>query len=441
MFEKMAGKFFDIIAASFNFFYRSIFRDNPGQEVNNFFRNFFVSASGGLAAGVIMFVVNIFSGRWLGPVEYGKFALVLSYGHFLIIPMSLGFDTASVRYLSSSGEARRKEIVSTSFWSVLISIISVSLFYFFTIPFWEKILHQTTVFLVFPLLYAIPLALKNLLDAWCRGFQLFNLQLHARLAEAGGVLSAFVVFMIIAKIYTFPSYVIAMSLGLAAFVIVLARQFYKMIGNFSLTAFKQLYSYAAFAILGGIAGFLLFNANRIVIERFLGEGQLGIYVAYYTASIIVISQFLVFFNNVFFPAVSRMAEKEVVVQKLNKLGLIFFAPLALMIFISIAVIMRLYGKEYPFSPLLAILFSLMAVSHFFYTIDMWLSNSEGLRGVRYTVAITLAGGALNVVATILLVSWFGLTGAVSAGVVTNMIFLLLFKRINKLLFANNHGII
>ena len=429
---------FKIFLISFvNLVYKKIFGQEISKDGLDFINNITISAIGSISAAFFMFIATILAGRWLGPIEYGKFALVLSYAQFLIIPISMGLDTASVVYISSGDQRTKKKILATSFIVVFCNSLIISIIFLLTLNFWVKILNTDQSLMIMALIYAVPLAFKNLFDSFIRGFQYFKKQLWAKVGEALIALLLFTTIFWTTSYHGYFSYTIAMVAGLLIYSFILMPNFIRYLKGFDKNIFRKLLSYGSFALIGGLSGFLLFNADRIIIARILGEGQLGIYAAYYTASISVLSQFFIFFINVFFPAISKISNKYQIIKKINRLNYISAIPLIIFECLAIALILYLYGSQYSFQFGLAILFSLMAVSNIFYTIDAWIASSAGVKGVRKSVKITFTGGILHIILSILLIYPMALHGVIISSIMTHIFLLVAFKKTNKRLFFNH----
>jgi O-antigen/teichoic acid export membrane protein len=142
--------------------------------------------------------------------------------------------------------------------------------------------------------------------------------------------------------------------------------------------------------------------------------SVGIYGVYYYASFAVISVLSGIFITVFFPAASKIKDKNIVYNKVSKLApylLIFGIPGSL---ISEYIILQLFGKEYPIDFTLMVLFAVTAVLVTWYSILAWFFNSDGVNGVRLTVSGTLIITIVNLVLNIIFIPRIGLIGAVGA---------------------------
>ena len=311
-----------------DFFYFFIFKKRVGETKIVFFKDIFVSALGNGLAGIFLFGTSILMGRMLGPAEYGKAGLAVSYGYLFLFLMAPGFNTAAVRYIANEGDEKEKgRIMTVVLTSTLASLVPVCVLFFFFYRPLSVFLQVDPLILFFGFVYAIPLALKNVFDGFTRGFRRFTLQLVARVGEAIVVFSVITFSLFFFHIRSFFVYSISLSIGLAVFCLLVFFPFFSSFGRFSFRILKKIIFYSFFAALGGVAGFLFLNINRIIVSYAVGASSVGLYMAYYTATFTFASQFLTIFNNVFFPMVSRMPKKRDIVRKINTLNKVLAVPL------------------------------------------------------------------------------------------------------------------
>ena len=113
--------------------YKFIFKEEPSLEVNKFIKNLtFVGMGFGISA-VLGLATQIMAGRILGPLEYGKYALIQAISIFLSIPMLVGVSMAMIKHSAEEGNFKeQKNIISTSYLIFLsfsfISLIVLSVF-------------------------------------------------------------------------------------------------------------------------------------------------------------------------------------------------------------------------------------------------------------------------------------------------------------------------
>jgi O-antigen/teichoic acid export membrane protein len=74
-----------------------LFGHSIGDEMREFLHNLSWSFFGGIVAAAIMFATNVLAGRWLGPVEHGKYNLIVAISSFLVAFMILGLEVSIPR--------------------------------------------------------------------------------------------------------------------------------------------------------------------------------------------------------------------------------------------------------------------------------------------------------------------------------------------------------
>src|SRR5437660_481355 len=107
-------------------FYRHIFREEMSEAVKLFFKNISYITLGTIISALLSFIFNILAGRILGPVEYGKFALVSSIALFLYIPMLPGLNTALVKYVSEKNDFHKQSKIISTAYMVLLPLVITS---------------------------------------------------------------------------------------------------------------------------------------------------------------------------------------------------------------------------------------------------------------------------------------------------------------------------
>ena len=80
-----------------------------------------------------------------------------------------------------------------------------------------------------------------------------------------------------------------------------------------------------------------------MISRYLTIGDVGIYAAYYTASINVAGLFWGMFNMVYFPTISGYKNKGPVFQKINRIIPYLICLGIPFVFICEVVVLKFYG--------------------------------------------------------------------------------------------------
>lgn len=344
-----------------------LFGHEMGEEMRKFLGNLSWSFFGGVIAASVTFAVNIIAGRLLGPEEYGKYSLVFIVSQVFLIPMIFGMDIAISRAISKEAfqnvENIRKNI-SSAFWFVFfISILSFVAVTFFD-NFFSGIFSTTSDIVSFGVLLSFILGIKNFLDGIARGFQLFNFQAKLRIFEGLFVAVAFFVTYAIFGTYTSVASAFILAGVLIVFWYLLRfREFIVSIPK--LISLRSLLYYSKFVVASALVTLAVGYGDRFVVNRYFGPKELGLYSAYYAATIFVIGQMTVIMNNVFFPVVSKMEKKILIMKKVDKLVRLGSAPVFFGIFLVGLLVLNLFGSEYEIDFLILSLFSIVAVSQFF----------------------------------------------------------------------------
>lgn len=346
------------------FIHQKIFGHEMSNEMKSFLGHLSWSFFGGTIASAILFIVNIIVGRWLGPQEYGKFNLVLILGQIFCIPMILGFDAASARAISRDRN-NLKKYISASFYFILISIVVTSFIIFLLSSEIAQLVSADNRLVYISLVVGIFLGIKLLLDGFIRGINNFKYQSVIKISDAFVVLTT----LILASIFLDKtSYLVVVAATIVGSFVSLTGFFvkiYKYLVDFDYIYFKKLFKYGKFVVLGSIISLAVVYSDKIFVNKYLGTYELGIYMAYFTASITFISQFSAVFSNVYFPIISKTRDKRVIFDKINRLFLVGFFPVFLFIFTLTLIIIKLFGKDYSFDFKIASLFSLLGVLQFF----------------------------------------------------------------------------
>jgi len=177
--------------------------------------------------------------------------------------------------------------------------------------------------------------------------------------------------------------------------------------------------YGLYAILGGLSGFFLGNIDRIMINHYLDSHHVGIYAAYFSASMAIVGLGFQVFLNVFFPAVSKNIDRLAVLTKINRFFRIMMTPIIIFTFFLIWLIIFLFGAQYPTDFVFMGLFALNTGLFLIGNIKWWFIASIDTRGVRFTSSHSIVAALLNVTLNIILIRTIGLLGAIGATVISS----------------------
>jgi|GEM_PF-6895319 len=388
MIQKLKNEAFSIAES----LHLRIFGHEMGEEMRNFLGNLSISFLGGAIYSVLLFVVYILAGRFLGPVDYGKYALYTALFSFLTIFISFGLETTIVRLTAKADEERKKRILSTFiifffcnsiFWSLIFLIFNSYIADFFGIP---------AVFIIFAVLFSVTNSLGIAFENYLKIMNQFMFVNIIRIFQG-----CFLFFSLVVLYFLFNdlfSLAWFITLNVIASVLVLAIFLFKTKKYFILVfdkeILKELFLFSSSMFLGVISGYLIQSGTNVLIGKFIGTRELGIYNAYYMLCIIASGQLLTFFSAAYFPAIAQAEDRAIIAKKIEKifpiLGTGWFILTALIMLLGL----KMYGQAYPVDYLIVFIFSTYAL----------LSLYGSLFGF-----ITISGGNQKIIRN-LYISWF-----------------------------------
>ena len=362
-----------------------LFGHPMGEEMRKFLGHLSWSFFGGIISLGLFFFINILAGRLLGPVEYGKYGLIYAAAVLVANFFLFGLDSASIKFVNTTMSIQEtKRVISTTSFLFVMLLVIVSCFLFLFGGHFTSLLRSDGGYLGWVLLFGSTFAFRNFGDAIIRSLHLFRFQSFIRVGEAALVMSIFLILYFGTRERGFGIYILSLVSGYLLYGLFFL---WKTHGNFTIIRKNDIMNvvpYAAFSFFGGIAGLLLAYSDKLLIGRYIGVGELGVYNAYDTASVMVMSQLAVMFVNVFFPVISGRERKVVIYGKIRRFLKYAFIPSSLFISVGLFVALKLFGSQYPIDLLDIVLFSIYSYLYTCFVILWWVLASAGVRGIRFT---------------------------------------------------------
>jgi len=355
-----------------------IFGHEMSNEMRDFIKNLSWSFFGGIIAAVVMFAINIFAGRLLGPVEYGKYNYLLSLATATAFIFLLGNNLSGVRYISDKKYNDKKNSILTAAFVMslvqatvfLIVIVLLSGFIANHFNFDKKI-----VYLIFVL--GFVLSFKDLFDSFLRALNLIKKQSLFKIVDA--TIVAILFFMLLyffKKEFSYFDYVYALMSGGVFSIVALFYSIRKNIVKFKWEQVFLLLHYNKFLIFAAMGGFII-GLDKVFIGKYIGTESLGIYSAYYAASQLVMINFVIIFMNIFWPAtINNKHNIREIVKKVNTIIFKFFPFFVGVNFLSIYFIVLLFGKQYPMQFTWVLLFAFSSIFSIIFYIFLNLLNID-----------------------------------------------------------------
>ncbi len=437
MLEKLKKLFWVIVF----FFYALIFRKKPGPVTRNFIKGLGFVFSGLMLSKVFSLLFQIMSGRLLGRIEYGRFALVCSISNILWTFMYLSIGTAMVKYFTSTRSERDKaKILSTSVILMAVStIIFALLFYLLSVPL-ATAFSINLPYMFAAIVMAVGMNIWTLAQKVCQGMNKMK-----KLGALNVVWSLSVLIIsIILYLYTRTAIIPIISV-IIGYLLAAAptwpdiRKYLRPV--LSRKWSKILMKYSLIAILGTISLSTIGALNKIFLNIFLSIGDVGMYQAYYYSTLTVASFFVTGFVMVFFPISSMYRKKAIIFSQMNKL--LKFSPIFyILLFVMSSIVLFLYGSDYTFIIPMLLLFVFAGLITSVHLLYIWFAASFGIRGVKIS---SLSVGIIciaNIITALLLIPSYGLYGAILSMIISYTIgTLYIYFRIRSVFSPEEEGFI
>ena len=338
-----------------------VFGHKMSPTMSNFLGHLSWSFLGIFFNGLILFAVNVLAGRILGPEGYGKYNLVLVIMNILSIFILLGLDITSIKYISSSKEMEdKKQYLSNSFFIVLFSSFIIFVFFLIFSSQLSGLFHLDKNIFLLAAVFAIIISLRTLLDSFVKSFNFFKFQSVAKIIEGFIILLFFALFFFVFKFDNYQYYIFSLSIGYIVICIVYFMKIKGKIVVWNKEKIKDITKYSKTTIILTIIGIIMVSMDKIFVGKTLGVQQLGIYSAYLVSTSIFVGQIILVFDNVFFPTINQLDDKNAIIKKADKLFFLGLIPGTLIMFLFSFIIMLAFGEKYQLNVFYILAFSLAA---------------------------------------------------------------------------------
>ena len=415
--------------------YELIFKEKMDARARTFVLGTSYVGIGTLVGALFTLAFSIIAARVLGPSDFGVLGLVTTVGTILTISM-IATSTPMIKYGSEvQDDFAQVSIISTSYILLaLLTAASICAYVLFSAPLSYLFGVPADVFF-FALFLAVTSAFYQFTTNSLRIF--FKMRAYALLTAAQSVVLLVVFFTFISRdmeSWESASYSYFLSYAVIGFILVIyLREYIKL--RFDPSWAKNIMHYAVLALPGGVAATFM-GVDRILINKFMTTADVGIYNAYFMPSITVAVMLWMIINAAFFPYASKSKDKLAILGRVNKATPYLAATIAPLVLVLEWIIFFLYGRQYPFSWELALVFAIAAIAAFFYQALSWLMASEGTRGAKVNTLSSVIALIVLVGFDVVLIPLIGILGAAITLIFAYLIaaFYLLSKR--RILSAN-----
>ncbi len=406
-----------------NLCYQRIFHEKMSLDVQTFFKNLLFVGVATVISTLCTSIFNILGGRSLGPQEYGKFILIQSVAMFLYFPMELGFNTAMLKYTSEKNDYQRQSniIKGTLILVVLFTTVSIAFYISIATPLSHLFSISINLFYL-AITFAALFVFFTLTTSVVRGLNRMRAYSVLQMVYGAIILISFLVFLFNHRL-SFETMVFPMLLAYISVAVSIYFIFIRKLARwkFDISTAKMLWRFSIFSAIGGLSYTFYTNIDRIMIGRYLPVGDVGIYAAYYTASINVAGLFWGMFNMVYFPTISGYKNKGTIFFRINK-----FIPFLISLGIPFLIIceyivLKLYGARYSLNIFWILLFSITSICVVVDGLYGWLLQAIGLYGAKICSIAAVVIAVVNAGLNLILIPNFGIAGAIICLMISYMV--------------------
>ena len=405
-----------LVTGLIGIFYRRVFSREMSAAEGDFVQSLSWVGAGTFVATALVAVFSILGGRLLGPAEYGRFTLIQSVAMFLCIPMTMGFNVSMLKYNAEKAEdTRQRTIISTAYIIIAgLTAVSVALMLLLarSLSGWFA---ATPELFRMSICFAFLYTVFTLAQTTLRSVNRMRAFAVSQPVHALILLIAFAVFVLRDRL-TFEAMVYSMLFTFAATSLLIHFRYTRRYITFHVDKrwAGTLSRFSAATITALIAAALYTEIGKIIVAHYLTVADVGIYGAYFTATMAVASTLWGIFNMVFFPTASKYRDKRPLLRRINRL-----VPFIIMLGIPLImgsgyVILLLYGGDYPFNLSWLALFASAAVLSVIRGLYTALLTSEGPGGAAHSSAAAVVTAVVMVALGLLLVPLIGIAGAMVA---------------------------
>jgi O-antigen/teichoic acid export membrane protein len=383
----------------------------------------------GIAKGLNKFILLALP-LFLSTVDYGKIGLIIAIELFLPVISLLGFERAILRFYSEKKEF--KNFKNTIFKSIRIVhlLILVLIGILYLLEFYEFAGLK-----VFPDLFLVVILV------YFQGSNLFHINIirvsedHNKYFKARVFIQILRVILIFSLVYTFNSYLGYIIAALLTAIIsnlfftVTEKELNK---KFNKRTFSTLFLFSWPFIFHGVAGSLLVNADKFILESYLSLTDVGLYTLTYSISSMMIFGYVgisVYLEPLIYKE-NDLKKRELLLDKFLFLAIFFGVFIFTTISISSIYILPLiygvnYEKSIQYIPLLA---SGYLIYPFYLKANYKMIYEKKVLNIAL---VSVVSAIINIALNLFFIPKYGIVAAVLTTVISYVIQAILFVLISN----------
>lgn len=366
--------------------------------------------------------VSIVNTRLLGPKQYGDLKFLQNLFSFVVTFMTFGVFVTGARLLAQNrSDSRQKDIIgSLSVFAALISIIFISILFFFS--FFENRIFNNDLGLIIrilcPLLFVFPFT-KCLEGILVGTNEIYKLSIY-RIAPQILYIFAVTAFTFLADLTVSTALLIQfMASFLVLFVIYMSlKPRFNRIAHPARLIIKRNKSHGFQVYIGSIFSI----AGAHLVGLFIGLFMDNINVGYYSLALMTTMPLTMIPNAIGTTFYRDFASLRSLPAKATRVT-ILLSSIALLFFVVMIrkIILLLYSTEYIAVVPLAYLIS---IGCFFHGFGDYINRFIGSHGKgKFTRNGAISVGIVNILGCMVLIRFFGLSGAATTRILSGTVYL------------------
>ena len=312
-----------------------------------FARGFILMFGGYAITNVILFLANLIVARTFGPSRYGQLIVIQTISNILVIPMLFGQDVVMIRHAADSG--KHTSVVLSSALLVAVTMCISVLTVILGLPSISKWANTSPFLVVLGLLWAVFLTMKYWGGAVYRALKQFGQLASIDIIAASVVLVGVIVLWLSNRLeLSFYLGVIGLSCGLYLTGMRLLRKYQdtKKLWAEMCNWLRPLMVWGSIYMVTGVSGFFVNGADRIILNKYWGSEEVGLYGVYMSAASQLLLPFSLIFVNALFPHVAASRDKQSYLNMVNNFLKRFWWLIAGFNLLVTWIIVSLYGPGF-----------------------------------------------------------------------------------------------
>lgn len=397
---------------------RRLFGEHPGEGGSQFLRHLsWIGASFALAK-VISALIGILAGRLLGPQEYGRINVMVSVGTMISPFMLAGIHYSVVKYGAAAED--RGEVFGTACAVFLVLASAVGAFTLLLRGPLSSLFGIDGQTLLLALLYALAISAFFMATSLQQALGLFSKRGLSEIAFSL-LLAAFFFLGLyfLGRVYAAMAWAYVAAFGLVAAFWLVKIKGARRLDLFSGARARPMLEYGIYYFGAAIGSFLILNVQSLLLNARFSPRDVGIYAAYYAATIGVAGYLGYAVNTVLFPKAAASTNRrrlwDLAARSWKKLSL----PAAAALFCAQAVVLTLMGRhQYGMDPVLMLLFSVCGTLMLVQSSLAQILFSDSIKASRLSLFMSLGAGLLNLALCLALIPLLKIAGMAVALIIT-----------------------